>query len=471
MCSSATPTRPSWPPSAPAGCASRGRTEASRSRCPRPRRTTCRRGWTARSCSPSGPGTLAAAAAHLAGRLRRRRVRRPAAPRPGRRGRARPSAVGPGAGRGGVGRLRRRLNSGPGWCGVGDRATLLVGELDGLHTERAGLLASHIPGAQLTGRILGCLQSGLAQDARPGGHRPRRPAGRRGPGRSAVPAAAARGGAGGAGRGGGAARPGRRLRPRRPARLARPARAGQPGGRRTRTPRSTWTWRCGTGRPTCPPFSPNAAAPLVRRLAELLRAIEQGRRSCSPSNLDLLAAHERLERLGRPLERGLLGDRRAGPGPAPGRWPGARSASRTSSRWPACRPAAAARPAIPGPAAADAVLVRRLREAGAEVFATTQCLEYAAGFAHPEVGDTRNPRDPSRTSGGSSGGSAALVAAGVCDLAARHRHRRFGPDPGRLLRGRRAQAELRAPPAGRGLPALAQLRPRGHAHRHRGRRR
>ena len=71
----------------------------------------------------------------------------------------------------------------------------------------------------------------------------------------------------------------------------------------------------------------------------------------------------------------------------------------------------------PRPAAGDAVLVRRLREAGAEVFATTQCLEYAAGFAHPEVGDTRNPRDPSRTSGGSSGGSAALVAAGVCDLA------------------------------------------------------
>ena len=54
---------------------------------------------------------------------------------------------------------------------------------------------------------------------------------------------------------------------------------------------------------------------------------------------------------------------------------------------------------------------------GAEVFATTQCLEYAAGFAHPAIGDTRNPRDPSRTSGGSSGGSAALVAAGVCDLA------------------------------------------------------
>ncbi len=64
---------------------------------------------------------------------------------------------------------------------------------------------------------------------------------------------------------------------------------------------------------------------------------------------------------------------------------------------------------------------------GAEVFATSQCLEYAAGFAHPEIGDTRNPRDPSRTSGGSSGGSAALVAAGVCDLA-------IGTDTGGSIR-------------------------------------
>jgi aspartyl-tRNA(Asn)/glutamyl-tRNA(Gln) amidotransferase subunit A len=71
----------------------------------------------------------------------------------------------------------------------------------------------------------------------------------------------------------------------------------------------------------------------------------------------------------------------------------------------------------PEPAREDATLVARLRAAGADVFATTQCLEYAAGFAHPDIGDTRNPRDPSRTSGGSSGGSAALVAAGVCDLA------------------------------------------------------
>jgi aspartyl-tRNA(Asn)/glutamyl-tRNA(Gln) amidotransferase subunit A len=72
-------------------------------------------------------------------------------------------------------------------------------------------------------------------------------------------------------------------------------------------------------------------------------------------------------------------------------------------------------------------VVSRLRAAGAEVFATTQCLEYAVGFAHPDIGDTRNPRDPSRTSGGSSGGSAALVGAGVCALA-------IGTDTGGSIR-------------------------------------
>jgi len=81
----------------------------------------------------------------------------------------------------------------------------------------------------------------------------------------------------------------------------------------------------------------------------------------------------------------------------------------------------------PAPADADADLVARLRAAGSEVFATSQCLEYAAGFAHPDIGDTRNPHDGSRTSGGSSGGSAALVAAGVCDLA-------IGTDTGGSIR-------------------------------------
>jgi hypothetical protein len=40
---------------------------------------------------------------------------------------------------------------------------------------------------------------------------------------------------------------------------------------------------------------------LIRRTAELIAAIEAGTRTCCRENLDLLAAYERLDRLGRPL--------------------------------------------------------------------------------------------------------------------------------------------------------------------------
>ncbi|MGI3902298.1 MAG: amidase [Janthinobacterium lividum] len=71
-------------------------------------------------------------------------------------------------------------------------------------------------------------------------------------------------------------------------------------------------------------------------------------------------------------------------------------------------------PVVP---ACDAVLVANLREAGAVPVFKTNLLEFAYGVAHPAVGQTNNPWDPTRTSGGSSGGSAALVAAGVVPLA------------------------------------------------------
>jgi 2-dehydropantoate 2-reductase len=156
---------------------------------------------------------------------------------------------------------------------------------------------------------------------------------------------------------------------------------------------------------------------LLRRIEELIGAIEGGARTCSVANLDLLAACERLDRLGRPLNA-VASVAPVAPVAVAGGSLSGRPVAVKDVIAVAGLPTRCGSPASsPEPAQSDAVVVARLRQAGAEVLATTQCLEYAAGFAHPDVGDTRNPRDPSRTSGGSSGGSAALVAAGVCGLA------------------------------------------------------
>jgi aspartyl-tRNA(Asn)/glutamyl-tRNA(Gln) amidotransferase subunit A len=66
------------------------------------------------------------------------------------------------------------------------------------------------------------------------------------------------------------------------------------------------------------------------------------------------------------------------------------------------------------PASHDAEAVRRLRAAGAVLVATLNMDEFAYGFAtiNARHGTTRNPHDPARLAGGSSGGSAAVVAAG-----------------------------------------------------------
>ena len=78
-------------------------------------------------------------------------------------------------------------------------------------------------------------------------------------------------------------------------------------------------------------------------------------------------------------------------------------------------------------AARDATLVARLRGAGAVILGKTNLLEYAYGIAHPDVGQTNNPHDPTRTAGGSSGGSAAAVAAGIVPIA-------IGTDTGGSIR-------------------------------------
>jgi amidase/aspartyl-tRNA(Asn)/glutamyl-tRNA(Gln) amidotransferase subunit A len=66
------------------------------------------------------------------------------------------------------------------------------------------------------------------------------------------------------------------------------------------------------------------------------------------------------------------------------------------------------------PAARDAVLVRRLEAEGAVLVGALNMDEYAYGFTteNTHYGATHNPHDLTRISGGSSGGSAAAVAAG-----------------------------------------------------------
>ncbi len=63
---------------------------------------------------------------------------------------------------------------------------------------------------------------------------------------------------------------------------------------------------------------------------------------------------------------------------------------------------------------ADARIVRHLAAAGAVLVGKTNLLEFAYGIVHPDFGPTWNPWDTTRTAGGSSGGSAAAVAAGMC---------------------------------------------------------
>ena len=70
------------------------------------------------------------------------------------------------------------------------------------------------------------------------------------------------------------------------------------------------------------------------------------------------------------------------------------------------------------PAGRDAALVRRLEAAGAICVGALNMDEYAYGFTteNTHYGATRNPHDLTRISGGSSGGSAAAVAAGQVPL-------------------------------------------------------
>ena len=71
------------------------------------------------------------------------------------------------------------------------------------------------------------------------------------------------------------------------------------------------------------------------------------------------------------------------------------------------------------PALKDATIVARLKQAGAVLVGALNMEELAYGFVteNHHYGTTRNPRDPARGAGGSSGGSAAAVGAGMLPMA------------------------------------------------------
>jgi Asp-tRNA(Asn)/Glu-tRNA(Gln) amidotransferase A subunit family amidase len=166
--------------------------------------------------------------------------------------------------------------------------------------------------------------------------------------------------------------------------------------------------------------------PLVRRTMQLIRELEAGRRICEVANLELLAAYARCEEW-EPRLNAVITMLPPGERAPSGALHGSVVAVKDNIDVRGVVTTNASTVGVPPPAESDATVVARLRAAGAELLCKANMLEYAAGSVNPTYGMTFNPRDERRTSGGSSGGSAALVAAGVCDRA-------LGTDTGGSIR-------------------------------------
>jgi len=101
------------------------------------------------------------------------------------------------------------------------------------------------------------------------------------------------------------------------------------------------------------------------------------------------------------------------------------------------------------PAVEDAAAIALLRQGGAIPLGKTETVEFAATGRIPP---TRNPRDPARTPGGSSSGSAAAVAAGMVPFA-------IGTQTGGSLVRPAAYTGIHALKPSHGLVSLAGVHP------------
>jgi Asp-tRNA(Asn)/Glu-tRNA(Gln) amidotransferase A subunit family amidase len=147
----------------------------------------------------------------------------------------------------------------------------------------------------------------------------------------------------------------------------------------------------------------------------LLAAIRDGRVSAS----DLVERHlERLAAVQPTINAAVevFADRARAEAaqPRPGALSGLPISIKETFALSGCRITAGSRVMAPVDCQEDAVAVRRLRDAGAIVLARGNVPEFAmaAETENPRFGRSANPLAPAHTCGGSSGGDAALVAAG-----------------------------------------------------------
>ena len=102
----------------------------------------------------------------------------------------------------------------------------------------------------------------------------------------------------------------------------------------------------------------------------------------------------------------------------------------------------------------DATIVTRILDAGGTILGKVHCEYFCfSGGSHTSAARAvHNPRKMGYSAGGSSSGSAAVVAAGDVDDGDRRRPGRLDPHSGRLLRHLRDEADVRPRPLHRRLP-------------------